>query len=474
MKQFHWKKVKVQRLPASAWGELGVRAAKYTGEFDMGEVLDCFEVKAKSKDAAPKQVEKPKMVSTAVSSQRQQNIGIVLNFLKLKPEALRDALIRMDEKVIPPEQLDSIVKILPQPEELKAINFEKENPQMVKEGWGPVERYVDVVGNQVPDLSKRLTMWIFMNEFDTYQEDLTKDMGAVDGAVSSLIDPKARVRDVFAIVLALGNVLNMGSKFGDCPGYQLGDLGNLAGTKTSDGKSNLLSFIVKHVVDKKPELKDWPEDVRPLSAVQVTSQAVGQSVTSLNQGMRTMKRTMEAKKAQWKKIQEAGSVDPGDCVANEARLLSERLEKFVGQNEAAASAFEQKFTALTEKMGTMATAFCEDPASIDELAFFGQLASFARSWDNAAKDLVRAREREEKLRKKQMEAAATAKKKGEAEGAAGGGAPPAGGAKMPVKQMPVKQPSKMPIKQPSKVPVAAPVPQATTKGPAPPAPGVAG
>ena len=51
------------------------------------------------------------------------------------------------------------------------------------------------------------------------------------------------VEKLFILVLALGNYMNKGAR-GNSPGFKLSSLNKLRDTKTQDGKSTLLHYLV--------------------------------------------------------------------------------------------------------------------------------------------------------------------------------------------------------------------------------------
>ena len=385
MKTLHWKKMKAQRLPGSLWSgaEVAERVQRYSELVSLDDVKNAFEVKPIVKTA--KAVEKKVVLSTAISGQRKQNIGIVLNFLKLSVENLRDGLTEMDQTVVSSEHLESIIKILPQAEEMKAINREKKDPE-IEQSWGPVEKYVDVIGNQVPDLARRMTLWIFMNEFDTYVGELTKDIDILKAAGDCLLSDQNRLLDIMTIVLTIGNILNEGTASGNSVGFTVDTLNNLSGCKSADGSSSLLHFVVSQIMEHHPELVGWTEDIIPLTEVQVPAQALGQGVTQLAQGLRTVKRTIDEKK------QSGG--DPRDGMVT-------RLPDFYKSRESACQKLECGFNKARETIDSMAIRFGEDVA-FDELAFFSAIICFSKAFGDTVTSIQEEREKAERKRQREL------------------------------------------------------------------------
>eukprot|EP00755_Sulcionema_specki_P013380 Sspe_Gene.8803::Locus_2972_Transcript_1_1_Confidence_1.000_Length_3610::g.8803::m.8803/K05745/DIAPH3, DRF3; diaphanous 3 len=395
LKQLHWKKVKAQRVEGSVWSDLSSKVADYSSKIERDLLLEHFEVKKveKTADSGGKKKGPSAVQSTALSSQRKQNIGISLKQFKMSPEELRDALLEMDNTAINPEQLDNLVSILPQAEELKAINREKSNPEIVS-SWSVVEHYVDIVGNGVPDLARRVTLWIFMEEFGTYVEDLRSDLQALRKAAECMLSSN-RFQDLLAIILGMGNLLNQGTSYGNTSGFALDTLNSLSGWKTADGKSSVLGFLARLVHEKWPNLENWHEDLEPIASIQVTTQSVGQGVTQLTQGLRTLKRTYEEKKKR--------SAEPATDGVEDG--MADRLEKFYTKQGPEAEKVEKEYACVAELMEKLAAHYGEDKG-FDDLTFFQTINNFSRQFQMAIKDIKREEAKRAKAAEKEAQKSA--------------------------------------------------------------------
>eukprot|EP01063_Lacrimia_lanifica_P030490 TRINITY_DN4849_c5_g1_i1.p1 TRINITY_DN4849_c5_g1~~TRINITY_DN4849_c5_g1_i1.p1 ORF type:complete len:1343 (+),score=450.10 TRINITY_DN4849_c5_g1_i1:75-4103(+) len=267
MKQLHWKKLRPNRLAGSMW-DVPPRLAL---AFPDSVIKAAFEVKPKDKNEKKKEVVPKKKQSTAIQSQRKQNVGIVLNFLKLPADEIRDAIIEMDGEVI--QDLESLTKILPEAEEVKALNAEKSDAELV-ESWGPVEHFLDAVGNGVPDLARRIRYWRFMNEFNGHTGDVDKDLNAAEAAAAALLAPDNRFVGMGHVILTVGNQVNEGSNHGRAAGITLDTLGMLQQAKTADGKLTFIGFVVQSLLEwaskeeagagyELPPLPDRPDPPAP-------------------------------------------------------------------------------------------------------------------------------------------------------------------------------------------------------------------
>jgi hypothetical protein len=52
------------------------------------------------------------------------------------------------------------------------------------------------------------------------------------------------LREIMVSVLAIGNAMNQGSRKGSAMGFRLGSLVKLAQTKSTDGKSTVIDYLI--------------------------------------------------------------------------------------------------------------------------------------------------------------------------------------------------------------------------------------
>ena len=82
------------------------------------------------------------------------------------------------------------------------------------------------------------------------------------------VKKSTKFKKVLEVVLALGNYLNGGSFRGAAYGFKLDALNKLRDTKSADGDTTLLHYLVKLVNKKYPEAVHWGRDLKhvPIAA----------------------------------------------------------------------------------------------------------------------------------------------------------------------------------------------------------------
>jgi len=102
----------------------------------------------------------------------------------------------------------------------------------------------------IPWLSERLQCWHFTMTFDDKFKKIESPLAHIKAACQQIRGSKA-LKEIFAIILTLGNYMNGGNPaLGQADGFQLEALPKLAETRDNSSRSNLLRYVV-YLVKKK-------------------------------------------------------------------------------------------------------------------------------------------------------------------------------------------------------------------------------
>jgi hypothetical protein len=179
-----------------------------------------------------------------------QKIDIATSRLRLSPSALRDALLAMDESVLPPERLSALQAVMPSSEDVEAvrawINDAAPAGADNVQSLGSAERFVAALSSVsgTPDLPTRVSLFLLKQGFGESVAGLEAQFGQVKSLLTSLRTSSALKR-VFRVVLELGNYLNgPQSAKGGLHGFKLATLSLLKSTKSLDGSTSLLEVLV--------------------------------------------------------------------------------------------------------------------------------------------------------------------------------------------------------------------------------------
>eukprot|EP00667_Euglena_gracilis_P029037 EG_transcript_37859 len=122
-KALFWEKIPVAALPKTLWHLKGLSQAAMQTPVPSGTKAQLEDRFGKNRPNATKAAPGPKKAAQlyVLDRTREQNVGIVLSFLKLPLLEIRDALLSMDEAKLNADILAGLQSILPNAEELKAI-----------------------------------------------------------------------------------------------------------------------------------------------------------------------------------------------------------------------------------------------------------------------------------------------------------------------------------------------------------------
>ncbi|KAJ9459697.1 Formin-like protein 5 [Diplonema papillatum] len=365
-----WAKLPPVRASSSSlWRSLSAGAAPVS--IDAAELERLF-AKATSKPGAaglsdPRgNLKAAKPVSTALSAAKAQNIGIVLSFLKTPHDVICANLVTLSGFSL--SEVEGISSACPTAGELAAITDEKKSGKDAA-CWGPPEHFAYRL-SKVPRLEARLAAWKTVLGF---AERLCSAEGAAhafDRMCGALLDPRRGFATVLRTVLAVGNVLNSGTRYGNAQGFRLSTLHLLFSMKAVDG-TTLLEYVIRQLIRDCPEALEFTKELRQVTVCckkGITAAAVTSDVQELLDELSSV----EAFAAAETNCDE--TLDPG----RNGFVVQEKIRHFVGT-------YKPVVTALldlrpTDKVRSVAVLYGEDAGDFDEGSFFQAVSDFAEGF----------------------------------------------------------------------------------------------
>jgi len=144
-------------------------------------------------------------------NKRSQQVLIVLKSLGLPSKQIREALHKMDENVITQEKLMKLMDIIPTPDEQTTV--EKEIGQLNAgdaTGFGEVEQFFYTLCDFY-HLEQRLRLWLFKMQFNEIMQTWLEQFKHIQKTCDKVKNSK-ELQTLFAIILAFGNQMNVGTK----------------------------------------------------------------------------------------------------------------------------------------------------------------------------------------------------------------------------------------------------------------------
>ena len=136
-----------------------------------------------------------------------------------------------------------------------------------------VERFWYVI-QDVPFFTRRMKALHLLSSWSSSLMEVVEPLEALDAACARVLSSGA-LKDILAIVLELGNHMNRGTDFADAQGFKLRILPRLAQTKSRDGKTNLLRYLLGWIRKNAPELISLPSELSICSAAAKVRRCVG-------------------------------------------------------------------------------------------------------------------------------------------------------------------------------------------------------
>eukprot|EP01064_Diplonema_japonicum_P020633 TRINITY_DN3022_c1_g1_i1.p1 TRINITY_DN3022_c1_g1~~TRINITY_DN3022_c1_g1_i1.p1 ORF type:complete len:740 (+),score=194.83 TRINITY_DN3022_c1_g1_i1:66-2285(+) len=361
-KAVFWKKIHENQIENTIWGVKNLASDKDVLSKDMMSNLDVAFAKKPAKKAAAKGPPKEAPKVAILDGAREQNVGIVLKFMKLSLSELRESLLAMDpdDEDFGLDMIQGLISIQPKPEELKKIQA---TPKEEIDKSSAAVQFFAMVAN-FPRYEERLSCWVEMLD---YQQASSLAEGAVETVQATCrgIKKCEGLAGVLKIILALGNYLNIGSAQAGAKGVRIGDLEKLTGLKAADGAS-LLDWAVSYVHNTDETLCTFSSTLpsfKPFLAL---------DLESVTKDVEDIKRKME--KCKRESIREP--IEAGDGLP---KTLSNHVKKCGPK----ADALEASWSAAQKNIEEILTYFGE-PADISGAAeWVSQLQNFVENFNNS-------------------------------------------------------------------------------------------
>eukprot|EP00472_Partenskyella_glossopodia_P012511 CAMPEP_0197537892 /NCGR_PEP_ID=MMETSP1318-20131121/58169_1 /TAXON_ID=552666 /ORGANISM="Partenskyella glossopodia, Strain RCC365" /LENGTH=490 /DNA_ID=CAMNT_0043096165 /DNA_START=27 /DNA_END=1499 /DNA_ORIENTATION=- len=207
-------------------------------------------------------------VVSLLGAKREENISIMLKRFKMTGEDIKKAILDMDDEVVSLDSIPQLAKLIPNDEELQAIENYDGDPSMLS-----VASKLQFDLSSIPNLTNRLEYCEFRLRFAKAVQKLSEFVQTLKSASEELM-ASTRLRQVLRVVLTLGNFLNAGTRRGNCYGFQVQVLSRLSTTKSPTQKDiTLLKYICQLMMDHFEDACLFTEDLQHvLTASKLDSQ----------------------------------------------------------------------------------------------------------------------------------------------------------------------------------------------------------
>lgn len=216
----------------------------------------------------------------------------MLSNIKMDYPDIVDAILGLKQDALAPEAVEQLQRYLPTSEErgvLEGYVSSGGNAELL----GKADRFLLSI-IPIPRLQSKLNALEFRMGFGDCREWVHKVLDGIQKACSEILS-SGRLRRLLQAVLTIGNSLNEGTRK-KSSGFKLASLLKLRDTKSVDGRTTLLHFLVAHVerhysvsvLEVEEELSMAP------FAAKFTFPMVDQEVGYISNGVNALAQELEA------------------------------------------------------------------------------------------------------------------------------------------------------------------------------------
>jgi hypothetical protein len=247
---FHFTPMEVWKLQGSIFYKKSIyqSTAKILQTLDLSDLKKTFSLEGEKSNLE-------KNVVFLIDTKRRNEISMKLkNIPGIDDLKLRKTFIELDESVINVKNIGKFQQVVPTDDELKLVCEYKGNEELPD-----VECFFKTF-NGMHSLSERLSCWEIKMKFNSKVEFIKAYMENVILACIELSDSENFIK-FLGIVLTIGNYLNARNPKNLISGFKMKSLMKLIETKTKDGKTNLLQYILINKENSNDELFRIPEEL---------------------------------------------------------------------------------------------------------------------------------------------------------------------------------------------------------------------
>ncbi|MCJ8735747.1 hypothetical protein PDJAM_G00251040 [Pangasius djambal] len=335
-----------------------------------------FFLAKKDQDGGEDKVAQKKKVKElkVLDSKSSQNLSIFLGSNRLPYEEIKNVILEVNEKVLSENMVQSLLKLLPEEEQLKVLSEMKDEYDDLAES----EQF-GVVISSVKRLKPRLSAILFRLQFEEQINNVKPDIVAVTAACEELVKSN-NFSHLLQIILLVGNYMNAGSRNAKAFGFSISYLCKLRDTKSTDQKQTLLHFLADMCQEQHPNVMHFPEELIHLEkASRVSAETLQKNLDQMGKQIKNLEKDIET------------FPPPQNEKDNFVAIAREQFEKL-----------QLMHINMEKQYEDLGKYFVFDPKKISPEELFGDLNNFKNMFQQAVIENQKRKEAEEKMRKAKL------------------------------------------------------------------------
>lgn len=316
-----------------------------------------------------------------LDSKSSQNLSIFLGSNRLPYEEMKNAILEVNEKVLTENTVQSLLKLLPEEEQLNVLLELKDEYDDLAES----EQF-GVVISSVKRLKPRLNAILFRLQFEEQINNVKPDIVAVTAACEELIKSD-NFSQLLQIILLIGNYMNAGSRNARAFGFGISYLCKLRDTKSADQKQTLLHFLADVCQEQHPNVMHFPEELIHLEkASRVSAETLQKNLDQMGKQIKNLEK----------------DIDTFPPPQNDKDKFVEKMTSFVAIAREQFEKLQLMHSNMEKEYEDLGKYFVFDPKKMGPEELFGDLNNFRNMFQQAVIENQKRKEAEEKMRKAKL------------------------------------------------------------------------
>ncbi|OMO61575.1 Actin-binding FH2/DRF autoregulatory [Corchorus capsularis] len=386
LKPYHWLKL-TRAMQGSLWAEAQKpEEASKAPDFDISELESLFSAAAPNSDDSIRDGKsnrrgsgrKPDKIQL-IELRRAYNCEIMLTKVKIPLADLMSSVLALDDTALDADQVENLIKFCPTKEEMELLK----NYNGDKENLGRCEQFfLELM--KVPRVESKLRVFSFKIQFCSQVSDLRRNLNIVN-SVAEEVRNSVKLKRIMQTILSLGNALNHGTARGSAIGFRLDSLLKLTDTRARNNKMTLMHYLCKVLVEKLPELLDFPKDLVTLeAATKIQLKCLAEEMQAISKGLEKVVQELNAS-------------------GNDGPVSETFCTEFLSFAEGEVRSLAALYSSVGRNADALALYFGEDPARCPFEQVVSTLLNFVRMFVRAHEENCKQRELEKKKAQKEAE-----------------------------------------------------------------------
>jgi Formin Homology 2 Domain/Subunit CCDC53 of WASH complex len=247
----HWTPLSGKELDNSVWKAAGNRKVS-TAEPEGNDISKLVELFQKKTSKAAKKEKKaatnsdPSEKAKLLDLNRSNNIAISLKAFKdFEFAELAEVIMHLDPmRKIQGERVHFLRDLLPTQTEIKIIKSYDGSPSRLV----PAELWFQSIAD-IKRIEVKVQVLRTMEMLKVEAKSIGENLRLLTLVCNQVMDSE-KLQDLLGMVLRIGNIMNEGTRTGGAAGFKFDSLLKLTQTKSSDGKTTVLDYLVTVFVAK--------------------------------------------------------------------------------------------------------------------------------------------------------------------------------------------------------------------------------